>query len=423
MTRRAACYCVCKPSMNHILSLLPLFYEWTSYLVRFAHLVAGIAWIGNSFYFMWLDSHLEAPEPNRPPHRKSVEGYLWGIHSGGFYQIEKRKIQPEEYPKTLHWFFLEATFTWLTGFFLIGLLYYSGHQLGLTDPEPGALTHVQATLLALALYPISWLIYDVIWERKLLANPKVSALFSAVLISLLALVLCHFFSGRAAFIHLGAIFGTIMVLNVWVRILPAQRQMVNATKRGEVADFSLGKKAKRRSVHNSYLTFPVLFMMLSNHYAVVYGSSIRFWSLIGLVLLGLTARHLMILKNQSKPFAWMFAPLLASLIFVVWTTQVTSVSPMASLGAGSEPVSFQTIRNLTAKHCISCHQTKPTEPGVLVPPRGLTLTEPESFQKSAQQIKTMVVDAKIMPLGNKTQMTADERELFRRWIEQGAKTE
>jgi len=268
--------------------------EWLGYLLRWGHLIAGISWIGSSFYFIWLDKALTLPE--KP--KENVEGEVWMVHSGGFYQVERRKIGPGQMPKTLHWFKWEAAFTWITGVLLMVVVYYAGGGALLFDSEKSSQNVTQAILLSLSLLPVSWFVYDGLWNSSLGKNVRLASALSMALFVALVELLCRFFGGRAAYMHVGAVLGTLMVANVWVRILPAQQKMIDATQEGKQPDFSLSAKAKLRSVHNSYLTLPVLFLMLSNHYPMTYGSEKASWILFLLFVLGASVRHYKITKEK-----------------------------------------------------------------------------------------------------------------------------
>src|SRR6266496_6728787 len=270
--------------------------DWANLLLRWTHFIAGIAWIGSSFYFIWLDRALTKPEHEKP----GVEGDLWMVHSGGFYQVEKRRPGPGEVPAVLHWFKWEAMFTWITGISLLVLLYYlSGAYL--LDPSVSKIGRGAATLLGIGLLVTGWLVYDWLWRSKLPA--AVATTVSVVLFVAVTVLFCRLLSGRAAYMHVGALLGTVMVANVWMRILPAQREMIAATAAGRQPDLTLGEQAKRRSVHNSYMTFPVLFIMLSNHYPATYGAPSRALVLVLLMLAGGAARHAMIGKGPSRVWA------------------------------------------------------------------------------------------------------------------------
>jgi uncharacterized membrane protein len=270
--------------------------------------------------------------------------------------------------------------------------------------------------LGLALLPASWLVYDLLWRTKFAKKQNgVASGLSVALVIALAYGLTHIFSGRAAFIHVGAVFGTLMVLNVWVHILPAQQQMIDATARGKKPDFSLGKAAKRRSVHNSYMTLPVLFIMLSNHYPATFGHKLNWLVLTLLIVAGAGVRHFMIVGKRA---AWVFAPVGAALLATIIMTGPTGESH-ADLGGG--PVRFARARSVISARCVACHSPKPTDDIFKVAPNGVMFDTPEKIKAMTERIRIRVVEQKTMPLGNKTGMTDDERETLARWIEQGAK--
>ncbi|HEY4002139.1 MAG TPA: urate hydroxylase PuuD [Candidatus Xenobia bacterium] len=272
-------------------------HEWAHLLLRWFHIIAGIMWIGDSFYFMWLDSHLTRPEPARD----QVEGELWMTHSGGFYRVEKRLIAPGQMPAVLHWFWSEATLTWVSGFFLLLVVYYAGGGAMLLGANP-TLGSGQAMALGLGVLVGAWLVYDTLWSSPLGKNTPLSTAFSLALLCGAAYGLAHVFSGRAAFMHVGALMGTCMVCNVWFRILPAQGAMIKATEAGQQPDLSRGKVAKTRSIHNNYMTLPVIFVMLSNHFPTLYGDKNNWIILLFLFVAGGAVRYWF--NNRDKtPYA------------------------------------------------------------------------------------------------------------------------
>ncbi len=266
--------------------------EWLNLVLRWTHLVAGISWIGSSFYFMWLDSHLEAPD--KPS--DTLAGSLWMVHSGGFYRVEKRYLAAGQVPANLHWFKWEAAFTWLSGFSLLVLVYYLGGTM--VDASNSSLGEGTAALIGIAGLIAGWLVYDLIW-MGLGQWPKLAAVVSVALLVASTFALTQVFSGRAAYIHVGALLGTLMVANVWVRILPAQRQMIAATQAGQARDMTLARRAKLRSVHNNYMTLPVLFIMVSNHFPSTYGHGWNWLILSVLMLAGAGVRHYLNAQNRS----------------------------------------------------------------------------------------------------------------------------
>lgn len=395
--------------------------EWLNLFLRWTHLLTGIAWIGSSFYFMWLDSALTPPETKK----SDVEGELWMVHSGGFYVVERKKIGPGTMPKVLHWFKYEALFTWITGFLLLSLVYYLTNGAYLLDPNVARIGAGQGTLLGIGTLVISWFIYDFIWQSKFAAkNEAIATFVSLILASAAGYLFCSNLSGRAAYIHLGAMFGTIMVANVWVRILPSQQKMIDATKEGRAPDFSLSAKAKRRSVHNSYMTFPVLFMMISNHYGNIYGNKHNFLALFLLVVLGVAIRHVMIAKNSSGK--WAVLPALVSLgVLVYLTLPVSSNASNANHGSliHGNP-SFAQVRIILENRCLECHSQTPrnTQFGPAVP-GGMYFDSPNQIRMFADRIKVRAVTTKTMPVQNMTGMTDEERNILGAWIDSGAKTE
>lgn len=272
--------------------------EWLNLVLRWTHVITGIAWIGSSFYFMWLDSHLEKPAKAD----ENVAGRLWMVHSGGFYHVEKRYLAAGQVPDTLHWFKWEAAFTWLSGFFLLIVVYHWGGiavDTGYSDLSPAA-----GAAIGLGLLAVSWLVYDGLWISPLGRHTRLASLISFALVVGVAYFLSKTLGGRSSYIHVGAMLGTLMVANVWVRILPAQREMIAATQAGKPRDLTLGERAKRRSIHNNYMTLPVVFIMISNHYPSTYGNQWNWLVLAALMLVGAGVRHHF--NVRSRYSIWLF---------------------------------------------------------------------------------------------------------------------
>jgi uncharacterized membrane protein len=386
--------------------------DWANLLLRWAHFIAGIAWIGSSFYFIWLDRALARPAAPRP----GVEGDLWMVHSGGFYQVEKRRPGPGEIPPVLHWFKWEAMLTWMTGIALLVLVFYLGSAY-LLDANVSRISRGTATLVGIGMVILSWPIYDGVWRSPLVRQPAVATTLSLALLAGVTLLACRLFSGRAAFMHVGALLGTIMVANVWQRILPAQQQMLDATRAGRPADFTLGERAKQRSVHNSYMTFPLLFIMLSNHFPATYASSGNWLVLFLLFVAGAAVRHAMIGRGPRARWALVPAALgLAGAMFVS-TRQTGAAAATATTAAVP---SFAAVRAVIAQRCQPCHSQYQTDRTFGPAPGGVRFDTPESIAGLAERIKVRAVDTKTMPLANKTGITEDERALLGRWIAAGA---
>jgi uncharacterized membrane protein len=383
---------------------------WLEYVLRFSHLVAGIAWIGSSFYFIWMDGSFEAPETPR----RNVEGELFMVHGGFYYQVEKRKIFPGELPKVLHWFKWEATLTVVTGFLLFIVLYFLRGASLLIDTQTLALTQWQAIGFSLAVILFSWLIYDqLIWNVRLFDKKKISAFLSAIFFSGLIYGLTRTFSGRGAFILTGAVMGTMMLLNVWVRILPGQAKMIREAQAGQVPDYSVSLKSKMRSVHNTYFIFPVLFIMLSNHYPTVYNHHWNWLLLIALGVSGALTRHAMVTKNPVE--RWTLLPAAMGLGALVYMT--AAVPSVASL-ENQPRLEFSAVHAIIRTRCLQCHGTHPTDDIWHTPPNGVVLESELQFRERADKVQLHVVVAKSMPLGNKTGMTDEERAVVARWLKQ-----
>lgn len=279
----------------------PHVHEWLHLVLRWAHVLAGIMWIGDSFLFMWLDRTLAVPAPPRD----GVAGELFLLHGGGYYQVERRLFQPGRMPAVLHWFKWESISTWATGFLLLLLVYYVGGGALLVDPDVSKISVAGARAVGLASLPLSWLVYDALWSSPLGRRTDAATAVSIALFAALAYGLTHVLGARAAFMHAGAALGTLMVLNVWLRILPAQRRMLAAVREGRAVDTAPGLRAKARSTHNTYMTLGVLFVMVSNHFPTTYGSRWNWAVLVLLAVAGGAIRHFML--TRSAKTAWLLA--------------------------------------------------------------------------------------------------------------------
>src|SRR6266446_8487467 len=386
--------------------------DWANLLLRWAHFVAGIAWIGSSFYFIWLDRALTKPEHAKP----GVEGDLWMVHSGGFYQVEKRRPGPGELPPVLHWFKWEAMLTWITGIALLILVFYLGSAY-LLDPNVSRISRGAATALGIGSIVLSWPIYDGLWRSPLARRPAIASAISLALLAAVTVMMCRFLSGRAAFMHIGALLGTIMVANVWQRILPAQQQMLDATRAGRPADFTLGERAKQRSVHNSYITFPLLFIMLSNHFPATYANPLNWLVLLLLCVAGAAVRHAMIGRGPSS--RWALLPAALALAGAMFFSTPQGVAAPTRTAADSIP-QFADVRRVISQRCQPCHSQYQLDRTFGPAPGGVTFDTPESISRLAERIRVRVVETKTMPLANKTGITEDERALLGRWIASGA---
>jgi len=386
--------------------------EWLNLAIRWLHLITGIAWIGSSFYFVWLDNHL------KPPASGEASGELWSVHGGGFYHKQKYQVAPAQMPDDLHWFKWEAYWTWISGFSLLILVYYGGAKSFLIDPSKADLSEPQAIAIGLGFLTLGWLVYDLLCRSPLKANNRLLGVIWFAFLFAAAIVLNALFNARGAYLHVGAMIGTAMVGNVFFVIIPNQRKVVAALIAGNVPDPSLGAAAKQRSVHNNYMTLPVLFIMISPHYPMTYGAD-RPWLVLALLgALGVAIRHVFILRHRGKTSAPLFAAI-GGLALATVTYVSLEKSGAASGAVTTIPVGYAEIESILAKHCTSCHATRPSNALVSGPPLGLVFDSYEHVSALAPRIKQVAVDAEIMPMGNETGMTKAERQKLGQWIAQG----
>ena len=387
---------------------------WANLAIRWLHLTAGIAWIGSSFYFMWLDSHLKAPV--NPP--KGVAGELWSVHSGGFYHQMKFMVAPEGMPDELHWFKWEAYTTWISGILLLALIFYVGADVNLIDASRLALNGWQASGIGIASLASGWLIYDGLCRSPLGRNLRVFGVTWFLVLTAAAWGLTRVFSDLGAVMHVGAIIGTVMVANVFLIIIPNQRKVIAQVLAGETSDPALGKQAKQRSVHNNYMTLPVLFVMISNHYPMIVSAPLNWLWLAGLGIVGWTIRHFFNLKNAGQLRFDVLA--LGALAFVTVAVLNESAKPALPDSAAVPP--YTEVRAIVDRHCVVCHAAQPTHKGIVAPPNGVILTTDAGLAKNADKIYERAVKTRSMPLNNETKMTEAERASLGAWIAAGART-
>jgi uncharacterized membrane protein len=386
--------------------------DWLNLLLRWAHLVVGIAWIGASLYFIWLDNQLE---PSRDP---ELAGELWAIHGGGFYHAQKYAVAPPQLPERLHWFKWEAYWTWITGFALLVLMYYVNAELYLIDPQVMALSKPAAIGIGLGSLVAGVAVYEGLCRSPLGRNDPALAAALFVLLAAAAWGYLQVFSGRGAFIHYGALIGTMMVANVAHVIIPGQRELVRAKAAGRAPDPKYGLAGKQRSVHNTYFTLPVLFVMVSNHYAMTFGHRHAWLVLVGLTLAGALIRVWFVLRHSPRPQhrapAW---PLVAGIVLIAAVAALTA--PRSAPVAGT--ASFGEVRRIVTQHCAVCHAERPSFAGFAQAPKGVLLDTPERILAQAAVIHQQTVLARAMPPGNLTKLSDEERALLERWFRGGAK--
>ncbi|MET1112912.1 MAG: urate hydroxylase PuuD [Allosphingosinicella sp.] len=376
--------------------------EWLNLAIRWLHLTAGIAWIGSSFYFVWLDNHLVRPAEG------DASGELWSVHGGGFYHNQKYQVAPSKMPEHLHWFKWEAYFTWISGFSLLVLVYYAGAQSFLIDPAKAPLSPAAAIGIGLAALALGWLVYDGLCRSPVGSINLALGAFWFVILLLAAIMLDGLFNSRAAYLHVGAIIGTVMVANVFLIIIPNQRKVVADLIAGRTPDPKLGAQAKQRSLHNNYMTLPVLFIMISPHYPMTYGAE-RPWLVLALLgLTGVAVRHVFNLRGRGKATGPAIAA--AAALAFASVTYVTLEKKGASGPARN--LTYAQIEPILATHCAGCHNAGP-------PPLGVALDSWDHVSAASARIKRVAVDSQAMPLGNPTGMTPAERQKLGAWIAAG----
>lgn len=404
---------------------VPYGLEWMNLLVRWLHVITGIAWIGASFYFVWLDNSLRPPAPGSDLAQKGVSGELWAVHGGGFYNPQKYMVAPAQLPKELHWFKWEAYSTWLSGFALLTIVYYFNAQAMMVDRGVADLSSWQAVGAGLASLVVGWIVYDLLCRSRL---GKHDLAFGAVVYLLLvgaAWVLTHFLSGRAAYIHVGAMIGTIMVANVAMVIIPGQRKMVNEMVAGRKPDPIYGIRGKQRSVHNNYFTLPVLFIMISNHFAMTYRHDHAWLVLAAIMLAGVFIRHFFNLRHKGR-IAWKYPAIGVAILLATMVALLPAPPGMtgnrAAASAPSSAAQFAAVKTIIDQRCVSCHAAHPTQPGFATAPAGVALDDVHGIGQNAARIYQQAVQLKAMPLANLTNMTDAERAQVAAWFESGAKT-
>lgn len=396
--------------------------EWLSLIVRWFHVIAGVAWIGASFYFVWLDNHLR--EPPEWKKKKGIKGDLWAIHGGGFYEVAKYKLGPEEMPPVLHWFKWEAYSTLISGMALLFIVYYIGSPGYLIDAAKAELTPFTAALTGLGFIAGMLVLYEILIRGPLGRNGMA---FGAVLFVLLVVAdwaLFQIFAGRGAYIHMGAIIGTIMVGNVFLGIMPSQRALVEAVENGEEPGEKvarLAELAKIRSTHNNYLTLPVIFIMISNHYPVFYSHAYGWAVLAAIGFITAFARHFFNLRHRGvhRPAILLGAGILTVILIGVLAPPAGRQAGVATAaGDAGTAITDADIEKLMSTHCQACHADNPSNPAFNAPPAGIALGSLDSVKQHSAQIMQAAVTSQYMPLGNTTGMTPEERQKLGSWLQE-----
>ena len=399
--------------------LIPYGLEWLNLLVRWLHVITGIAWIGASFYFVWLDNTIRPPAPGSDLAGKGVSGELWAVHGGGFYNPQKYLVAPATLPKELHWFKWEAYSTWLSGFALLTIVYYFNAQAMMVDKAVADLSSLQAVGIGLGSLLLGWTVYDLLCRSKLGQHDLAFGVVIFALLCFSAWVLNKYLSGRAAYIHVGAMIGTMMVGNVLMLIIPGQRKLVDAMLAGRKPDPIHGIKAKQRSVHNNYFTLPVLFIMISNHYAMTYRHE-HAWAVLAMIMAaGVLIRHFFNLRHKGR-VEWKYPVAGVALLLAVAVAIAPKAPPAAAAGV-DHAAQFARVQAIIGQRCVSCHADKPTQPGFASAPAGVMLHSETLVRQNAARVYQQAVQLKAMPIANLTNMTDAERAEIAAWFEAGAK--
>jgi len=394
--------------------------DWANLLLRWLHVIVAIAWIGSSFYFVWLDNSLRAPI-DAALKEKGVGGELWAVHGGGFYNPQKYLGAPPALPQDLHWFYWESYSTWLSAFGLFSVLYLFNPRVFLIDPNVANISPTVAVVAALAFLVLGWLVYDIAC-KALQKQEKLLAVLVVLYVVAAAWAACHLFSGRAAFLIIGAMIATIMSANVFFVIIPGQRKVIASMKAGEPVNPIHGQRGKQRSVHNTYFTLPVLFAMLSNHYSMTYSHKHNWLVLVLIMLAGVLIRQFFILRHKGKlnlAYPSVAVAVLAGVVAWLSPSALPSAPVQAGGAAATDVVELAQVQNIMQERCVQCHAAQPTL--MPTPAKGIMLDTPESVRSHAQQIYQQVVVQKAMPLGNATKITDEERGIIAKWFETGAK--
>ncbi len=386
-------------------------YEWMNIVIRWMHITFGIAWIGTSFFFVFMENSLHKNK-NKP----ELKGDIWMLHGGGFWFVEKYLVAPKVMPKGVHWFKYEAYFTWLTGFGLLFVVYYLNAKGMLLNGQT-ELSSWAGIAIGIGSLAVGYAIYHFLSLTSLLKKPLLFGLILFTILIGFAWFYNQVFNARAAYIHFGALIGTLMAGNVFFVIIPAQKAMVKATKEGTYLDPWLGQFAGLRSYHNNYFTLPVLFVMISNHFPSTFGHEYP-WLILALLTIGSAAvKHYLNLKEKNQQSVWVIP--IATLILV----STVFITAPKEIGGECKEISFTQVYPIFQERCVSCHSSNPTDDVWTAPPNGVVYDTPADIAKLTDKIMNRVVITKTMPQNNKTGITPEERDMIRCWILQGARLE
>lgn len=399
--------------------------ELVDLVARWIHVIAAIMWVGNSLLFNWLDRNLRpaSPETLGSPGAKGTLGNIWLLHSGAFYFVEKTLLGGQPLPRPLHWFFVQAYTTWVSGLTLLVAVYYFGGRAALADPTVAPLSHRMAVLVAVAAIAGGWALYESMQRVVAPRAPRVALAIWITGLAAISIALTQLLSGRAAFLHVGAMLGTIMAGNVANTIVPSQRELVASVTEGRGADPAVSARAKRVSIHNNYFTFPVIVLMLISHFPGVYASRLNWLLLLVLIAAGAGVRHLLNIRFTFPAWRPVLAgTMVGSVLALIAILRVGSTANAVSASDSSGPVSFADVRRVIDRRCAACHSAAPSDLSFGAAPGGVKFDTPAQILAHVARIRERAVATRTMPPANKTNITDAERAMLGRWITQGSNT-
>ena len=395
-------------------------WELLDLVARWIHVIAGIMWVGNSLLFNWLDRSLVAA--NAPGQTRKPIGTIWLLHSGGFYYVEKTLLEGEQLPAPIHWFKWQAYTTWISGALLLIIVYYAGGRAVLADPSVAALSHWQAIGVAVGALIAGRMIYESMQRSVAVRSPALAAAIWITALVAISIALTQLLNGRAAFLHVGAMLGTIMAGNVSDTIVPSQRELVTSVTEGRGSAKELSDRAKRVSIHNNYFTFPVIVLMLTSHFPAVYGHRWNWLMLLVLVASGAAVRHVLNLRWTWSAWKPALAGTIAASVIAIWGLLRVGAHPGEAVAVGG-PAIFEEVRHVIDRRCSICHSERPTDLSFGPAPGGVMFDTPQQIMTHAARIRERAWVSRTMPPGNKTGITDAERALLDRWVARGATVE
>jgi uncharacterized membrane protein len=394
-------------------------WEVLDLVARWVHVIAGIMWVGNSLLFNWLDRSLTRAASERG---RSAIGTIWLLHSGGFYYVEKTSLAGERLPHPLHWFKWQAYTTWLSGMALLIVVYYAGGRAVLADPSVAAIDHATAIAVAVGAILLGWALYEGMQRFVAPSVPGVALAAWMIGLAAIAVAVTRLLSGRAAFLHVGAMLATIMAGNVFFTIVPSQRELVASVEQQGAASAAISARAKRVSIHNNYFTFPVIALMVSNHFPAIYGGQLNVLVLFAIVAAGAGVRHVLNVRFTFPAWRPVLAGTMLASVAVIWSLVVASTRAAPSVGLATVgPVTFEDARHVIDRRCAACHSTQPSDSTFGAGPAGVLFDTPEQIVARAARIRERAVVTRTMPPGNKTHITDAERAVLAAWIAGGAR--